>query len=719
MSAQPPPHAPRVFAPDDPSLAALRDRPGAVWREVDLVDEQQRALADARSVGADDGHLARARQLEQLRDEADVAWVYYPWSGVLVRMLGPAAYRALRLDRNRNKITAAEQERLLQRAVGVVGLSVGNAVALTLAQEGVAGTLVLADFDELGTSNLNRVRAPVAWVGLPKTVVAARQIAEIDPYLTVRCLHEGLTATHLDAFFAGLDVVVDECDGLAMKLQLRAEARRRGVPVVMETSDRGTLDVERFDEEPERALLHGRVPALDPAEVATLSDEERLGLVAKIVGYDVSARAAASMLEIGATLSTWPQLASDVAHGGASVCAAVRRILLGQPLASGRRRLDLQAGLRRIEAPQAPEAPAPAPDRGVVAGVPELHLALVRAAVLAPSGGNCQPWHFVSRGDRIEVHHLRERSRSLLDADGYAGLLSVAMAAEAAVLEASARGIRARVEVTGKPEGHVLTLRLTPDGQVEAHPLARFVGARFTDRRTPPRRPLPEAVAIALAEELPDGVRVELVDSEVGRRELGRWIGAVDRVRFLHPDLGREMWDEVRWSDADARARPDGISLAEMHVGPGDEPILRLLRRPEVAAFLRRTGGGGRLGDLAEAWTRSASAVGLVSAEATDPASLVAAGRGVYRMWLRACAEGFAVQPIGVAAYMIRHLGTDLEAGYLAEDLATLRAADDCLQRSFPLASADRRLLLFRILGGGRRYAPQVRRPLGDVLTVT
>jgi len=709
MSAERREVRPRFYGADDEAEVYALRKAGRVWREVDLLAEQVAELTEARAV---------AGRPPAVDDPG--TWVYYPWSGVLVRMLSAGPFRELRLDRNRHKITAEEQAVLAARSVGVVGLSVGNAVAVTLAQEGVAGRLVLADFDVLGSSNLNRVRAPVSWVGLPKTLVAARQVAEIDPYVDVRCFDDGLTPDNLDAFLDGLDVVVDECDGLAMKLQLRRAARARQLPVVMETSDRGTLDVERFDHEPERPLLHGRVPELAPEVVAAMSKGERLGLVARIVGYDVSTRAAASMLEIGATVSTWPQLASDVAHGGATVCAAVRRILLGQPLASGRRHIDLAAALEAVEPRRVAPTPPPRPEAGPLAAtIPAVHRHVVAAAIQAPSGGNCQPWRFVSAGDGLQVHHLRERSESLLDADGYAGLLSVAMATEAAVLAASGQGHRAEVRPTGEASGHVLTLSLVDDPSACPHPLLPWIGRRFTDRRNPERAELPADVGARLAAELPVGVRVELVTSDDGRAELGRWIGEVDRVRFLHPGLGPQMWDEVRWDAADAAARPDGISLAEMHVQPGDEAILRLLSRPDVAAFLRRMGGGKRLADLAQDWTRSATAVGLVSADATDPASLIAAGRGIYRMWLRACAEGFAVQPIGVAAYMIRHLGTELEGGYRPEGVATLRGADDALTRHFPGAARDRRLLLFRLLRGGERYAPQARLPLADVLTVT
>src|SRR5262249_731915 len=127
-------------------------------------------------------------------------WVYYPWSGRLVHLLPPAEFRQLRLDRNRNKITRDEQARLARLTVGVVGLSVGNALALELALEGGCGHLKLADFDRLDLSNMNRIRAGVHDVGLTKTVLAARQIYEFDPYASLELFDAGLTDENIDPF---------------------------------------------------------------------------------------------------------------------------------------------------------------------------------------------------------------------------------------------------------------------------------------------------------------------------------------------------------------------------------------------------------------------------------------------------------------------------------------------------------------------------------------
>jgi hypothetical protein len=58
-----------------------------------------------------------------------------------------------------------------------------------------------------------------------------------------------------------------------------------------------------------------------------------------------SKRAVESMQEIGKSIDTWPQLASDVFHGGAAVTIAARNILLGNTIPSGRYFMDVQKKL--------------------------------------------------------------------------------------------------------------------------------------------------------------------------------------------------------------------------------------------------------------------------------------------------------------------------------------------------------------------------------------
>lgn len=270
--------------------------------------------------------------------------VFYPWAHTLVHCLGEEDFITVRTSRNRDKITAGEQATLRGKRIGVVGLSVGHSAAMTLALERVAGTFRLADFDTIDLSNLNRIQTPLWNVGLNKCEVAARDMWERDPYLAIDLFPRGAKEDTLEEFLVGqgrLDLVVEECDSLEAKLAVRYAARKHGIPVVMERSDQGLLDVERFDLEPHRPLLHGRVRECPVEDLGRLDEVQKKELFFQVARANhISPRMMASLGQVGKTLRTWPQLASAIALGGASVTEAARRILLSQPLESGEYFID-------------------------------------------------------------------------------------------------------------------------------------------------------------------------------------------------------------------------------------------------------------------------------------------------------------------------------------------------------------------------------------------
>ena len=102
-----------------------------------------------------------ARHVGPVSMEEYGVWVYYPWSGRVVHMLDEEEFIELRTSANKNKITIAERELLAKKKVGVIGLSVGQSVATTLALERSCGELRIADFDTLELNNLNRIRTGV------------------------------------------------------------------------------------------------------------------------------------------------------------------------------------------------------------------------------------------------------------------------------------------------------------------------------------------------------------------------------------------------------------------------------------------------------------------------------------------------------------------------------------------------------------------------------
>ncbi|MFJ2753556.1 ThiF family adenylyltransferase [Streptomyces sp. NPDC087297] len=324
---------------------------GEVREVIDTIADQLTELVTSREPRLrsvpDAVQRAVAEQLAGTDPQEYGTWVWYPWSGRLVHLLPREEFRLVRTDRNRGRIDRAQQRRLLGRRVGIIGLSVGSSAALTFAMEGIGGSFKLADFDSLSVSNLNRLRAGVHHLGLNKCVLAARQMLEIDPWLDIELYQDGLTDDTMEDFFTGgagpIDLLVEECDTPYVKIAARERARALGVPVIMDANDRGLLDVERFDLEPDRPLLHGLLGETTSGDLKDLTHEEMVDVILTMVDRErISPELTASIVQIGVTLSSWPQLASGVALGGALTADAARRILLGQPRPSGRFYTDLE-----------------------------------------------------------------------------------------------------------------------------------------------------------------------------------------------------------------------------------------------------------------------------------------------------------------------------------------------------------------------------------------
>lgn len=266
--------------------------------------------------------------------------VYFPWKKTFARILNEREFIFVRTSRNRNKINIEEAESLNRKSIGIVGLSVGQAIASIVVLERCAGSLLLADFDSLELSNLNRIRTSVLNSGLSKAVIISREIAEIDPFFQVEIFEEGINSTNISQFVSKCDIVVDECDDILMKIRLRENAKIQGKPVVMDTSDNLFIDIERYDIDRDYPIFHGLLGTQEVKEDIDL--QSRLNLAMKILEYEqISNRGKESIKEIGKSLLTWPQLASDVFAGGGCTVKIIREILLETPIYSQRFRFDL------------------------------------------------------------------------------------------------------------------------------------------------------------------------------------------------------------------------------------------------------------------------------------------------------------------------------------------------------------------------------------------
>jgi molybdopterin/thiamine biosynthesis adenylyltransferase len=614
-------------------------------------------------------HLAGIPELEY------GTWVYYSWSNKLVHILPENEFVKLRTNRNKYKITDIEQEILSAKKIGVIGLSVGQSVSLTLAMERTFGELRIADFDELEITNLNRLRSGIHNMGIRKTILVAREISEIDPYLKVTCFHEGVNDNNLEQFLlenGKLDMLIDECDSVDVKINCRIAARRHGIPVIMEASDRGTVDIERYDLNSEYPILHGNIDHLDLSKAGNLTtNEEKLPFILPIIGIDtMSPRLKASSIEVGQTISGWPQLASAVMMGGGITADVCRRILLNQLHVSGRFFIDIEELItdpvanKETEVDIEPAEPLTAErmqayaDQVLVSDVLSYILdtsivkILINAARIAPSAGNNQPWKWFYDNGRLFLFHSRERTNASGDIHNIGTYLSLGAAIENLSLRATQMGLICIVEpfpmVGGVGDELVAVIRFRIAEKEEKDELVHFLEARCTNRNSGNKMQISEMQISEINDAVEQFANIgfRLEDSREKIDQLAAIIGKTEKLRIFIEQGHKEFFEtEIRWTAESAEKTKDGIDLRTVDLSLKDITGLRLMKDLRAAKLLSEWGAGKAIEKLSADGVSSASGIGVLTVPVLSKEFSFNAGRAMERVWLAATKAGLTVQP--------------------------------------------------------------------------
>jgi len=332
---------------DEPRIEALKSQ---AWKFKDILESQLTELFEiqnAHLIDTPEFDSALGEFLAERTSPNPVLagnYVYYPWSGLLLHMLGTDDLYTLRTNRTTLLVSRDEQAVLSGFTAGVAGLSFGNGIAVSMAYSGIANTIKVADRDIFETTNLNRVRVGIPSVGEPKTAITARDIYEINPYAQVETFEDGLTEENLDSFINGenkLNVVFDVVDNFAMKVRIRLAAKKAKIPVIMLTSleDSVLVDVERYDLDPDAEIFHGLLGDItDDLLNKEMTEADKARYAMAIVGPEhISYRNLLSLSEVGKTLVSRPHLYGTVSIVCGLAAFITKRIALGEDMPSMRK----------------------------------------------------------------------------------------------------------------------------------------------------------------------------------------------------------------------------------------------------------------------------------------------------------------------------------------------------------------------------------------------
>lgn len=687
---------------------------------------------------------------EKSLDEYGV-WVYYPWLNKFIHILDEEEFIELRTNRNQHKITKNELQQLRTKKIGVIGLSVGMSIVSTLSMERVCGEIRIADFDSLELTNCNRLRTGLHNLGLSKVIITAREIAEIDPFIKVVCFADGINENNIDSFLSDngkLDLLIEECDGLDIKILSRIKCKELGIPVLMETNDRCMIDIERYDLDNNYPILHGLVGNIDFHKLRNLTTEQKVPVMLRMIGLEgVSPKGKVTLLELGQSIVTWPQLASSVMMGSGVAADLARRILLNELSVSGRFYVDTQ----KIITNEKPNAPSYQPKIIQPLTVDDMrHLAgsavidwqneesispsietikkIVLDAGTAPSSGNDQPWKWFYTNGKLFLFHELSRSYSFGDYQNLASYVSLGTAIENLVLSAHHYGLELETKLfpVGDNKSCIACIKfiLQTNDKSENHfddNLYDYIYQRCTNRKIEPNDAAPPEILeeLRIATESIPGAKIYFETDKKKLFEIGSIISAVDRIRLMHPQGNFDFYHrEMRWSAEEAATKKYGMDISTLELPQTVLMALKVLGDDEVMKTLRDINGLQAFKNASLPNAVNSAAMALVTMPGFSPEDFVNGGRAVERHWLKATELGYAYQSLIAPLYLFPRIIFGNDDGIsktVADELRMLRKR---FLEIFPGDEKRGEVFLFRIFKAKNIEARTHRYDLSDILFI-
>lgn len=338
-------------------------------------------------------------------------------------------------------------------------------------------------------------------------------------------------------------------------------------------------------------------------------------------------------------------------------------------------------------------------------------LTLVRAAILAASPHNTQPWLFKVTDKQIELYADTRRFPGALDPYLREQHIGLGCALENLMLAAAANGYNATATlVPGKlqailsnPQPELVARVDLSPGNRQASDLYDAIPHRHTNRAPYDLKPVPADVTDALTaltgEEAE--VKIFLFNTESDRSRIVDLVAKANHEVYADPDVerGSEQW--IRWNWSDIQQYRDGLTLDAFGLPPLTTAMIKITPKPWLKVFALR-GNGDPYADL----LRATPVFGLIAVrDRYDQEQSLRAGRIWQRAHLFLTSREIAGRPINEAVELMDHERLRNQEPRVSAQLAEL-THDAAWQPTF----------MFRIGYAIRPAQASPRRPAKDVI---
>jgi nitroreductase len=289
-------------------------------------------------------------------------------------------------------------------------------------------------------------------------------------------------------------------------------------------------------------------------------------------------------------------------------------------------------------------------------------LTLVRAAILAASPHNTQPWLFKVANSSIEMHIDTQRNVGALDPYLREEHIGMGCALENLMLAAAAHGYAATATIQpGKlepipadPKPRFVARVDLASGKRDQSELYNAIPRRHTNRSPyDPHKPIPPEFLEALGRLSgydPDG-KLFLFTAEVDRKTIVDVSSAANTEIYSDPDVerGSERWLRMKWSSV--QEHRDGLTIDAFGLPPVANSAVKMMTPGMLRWASSRSEKNGYSNLML-----SAPLIGFIAVhDRYEQEQCLLAGRIWQRAHLLATSRGLAARPCNEAVEMVDH----------------------------------------------------------------
>jgi len=203
------------------------------------------------------------------------------------------------------QVDVAGQQKLLDSTVLIMGMGgLGSPAAMYLAAAGV-GHLILADFDQVELSNLQRqIVHREDCVGLSKVDSAKQTLQTLNSEIKITLISKKLTKESLLTWLKQVDCVVDGTDNFTARFGINEACVKSQTPLVSGAAIRFEGQVSVFDSSKGGPCYQCLYPDTGEELAQTCSENGVLSPVVGIIGSIQATEVLKQLIGIGTTLAS-------------------------------------------------------------------------------------------------------------------------------------------------------------------------------------------------------------------------------------------------------------------------------------------------------------------------------------------------------------------------------------------------------------------------------